>query len=120
MDHDARRKILAGGRLRKLRSELGLSQSAMANELGISVSYLNLLERNQRPVTAQLLIRLSETYSIDPRSFAQEEELRSAVELDEIFSDPLFQAAPVARSDIRALSENAPGLVDAIKRLHRA
>ncbi len=120
MDQDARRKILAGGRLRKLRSELGLSQSAMANELGISVSYLNLLERNQRPVTAQLLIRLAETYSIDPRSFAQEEELRSAVELDEIFSDPLFQAAPVARSDIRALSENAPGLVDAIKRLHRA
>ena len=27
----------------------------MAAELGISASYLNLVERNQRPVTAQLL-----------------------------------------------------------------
>lgn len=52
---DERRKVLAGAQLRKLRADLGPSQSAMAAELGISVSHLNLVERNQRPVTAQLL-----------------------------------------------------------------
>ncbi len=62
MSIDRHRKILAGARLRKLRNELGLSQVAMAQDLDISASYLNLIERNLRPITAQLLIKLSESY----------------------------------------------------------
>ncbi len=38
----------------------------MAEELGLSPSYLNLMERNQRPITAQVLIRLSHAYALDP------------------------------------------------------
>ena len=92
----------------------------MAGELGISVSYLNLIERNERPLTAQLLIKLSESYDVDPRSFAQEEEQRSNAELEEIFADPVFQQAPVPRSEIKSISEDAPGMTLAIKRLYRA
>jgi len=39
--------------------ELGLTQTRMAEDLGVSPSYLNHLERNQRPVTAQVLLRLA-------------------------------------------------------------
>ena len=46
------RKLFLGARLKRLRRERGLNQSQMADELGISASYLNHLERNQRPVTA--------------------------------------------------------------------
>jgi XRE family transcriptional regulator, fatty acid utilization regulator len=120
MDQTLRRKIFAGRRVRKLRNELGLSQSGMAGELGISISYLNLIERNERPLTAQLLIKLSETYSIDPRSFAQEEELRAAVEMEEIFSDPIFQQSPVPRVEIAVLADDAPGVSEAVKRLYRS
>lgn len=120
MDQNSRRKIFAGGRVRKLRNELGLSQSAMAGELDISLSYLNLIERNQRPLTAQLLIKLSESYAIDARSFAQEEELRAAGELEEIFADPIFQPATISRSEIGLLAEDAPEVSEAIKRLYRS
>jgi XRE family transcriptional regulator, fatty acid utilization regulator len=120
MDQSSRRKIFAGRRVRKLRNELGLSQNGMAGELGISVSYLNLIERNQRPLTAQLLIKLSEAYSIDARSFAQEEEIRAAVEMEEIFSDPVFQQSPIPRSEIGLLAEDAPEVSEAIKRLYRS
>ena len=41
----------------------------MAEELGLSPSYLNLMERNQRPITAQVLIRLAHAYQLDPREF---------------------------------------------------
>ena len=58
-------KIFAGPRLRRLRNGLGLTQTAMAAELGISPSYLNLLERNQRPLTVQILLRLAEIYDVD-------------------------------------------------------
>jgi predicted transcriptional regulator/plasmid maintenance system antidote protein VapI len=114
------RKILAGARLRRLRRELALSQTAMALELGISVSYLNLMERNQRPVTAQVLIRLAEVYDVDPRSFAREEEIRAASELEEVFADPLFRSMPVPKVELREAADIAPSLVSAIQRLYRA
>ncbi len=120
MAQDNTRKILAGARLRKLRAELDISQSAMANEIGVSVSYLNLIERNLRPVTAQLLIKLSETYGVDPSSFAQTEELRSTSELEEIFADPLFSAIRVPKPEIRSVIEQSPTVVEAIKRLFSA
>lgn len=120
MSEDQGRKILAGARLRRLRRELNLSQTAMALELGISVSYLNLMERNQRPVTAQVLIRLAEVYDVDPRSFAREEEQRLAGELEEIFADPLFKASPVPRTELREAADIAPSLTAAVQRLYRA
>ena len=54
----AERKLFAGARLKRLRRDLKLTQARMAEELGVSPSYLNLMERNQRPITAQVLIRL--------------------------------------------------------------
>ena len=50
------RKLFLGARLKRLRRERGLNQSQMADVLGISASYLNHLERNQRPVTAGILL----------------------------------------------------------------
>ncbi|MEC9464019.1 MAG: helix-turn-helix transcriptional regulator, partial [Pseudomonadota bacterium] len=47
----AERKIFAGPRVRRIRNGLGLTQTAMAEALEISPSYLNLIERNQRPLT---------------------------------------------------------------------
>lgn len=120
MSDETGRKILAGARLRRLRRELNLSQTAMALELGISVSYLNLMERNQRPVTAQVLIRLAEVYDVDPRSFAREEEQRLAGELEEIFADPLFKSVPVPKQELREAADIAPSLTAAVQRLYRA
>ena len=42
-------KILVGHKLRRFRQSSGLSQTAMAEALDISPSYLNLLEHNQLP-----------------------------------------------------------------------
>ena len=61
-------KIFAGPRVRRIRNQAGLTQTAMAADLGISPSYLNLIERNQRPVSAALLVRLVETFDFDPRA----------------------------------------------------
>src|SRR5688572_18909417 len=63
-------KLFLGHRLRRLRRDHEMSQTDMALSLGISPSYLNHLERNQRPVTAPLLLRLAEHYEVDVRSFA--------------------------------------------------
>ena len=67
------RPLYLGPRLKRLRRELGLTQQAMAEDLAISPSYIALLERNQRPLTADLLLRLARTYRLDMADLAAEE-----------------------------------------------
>src|SRR5579863_719021 len=49
-------RIQIGRSVRRLRGERGLSQQALAARLGISASYLNLIEHDQRAVSGALLI----------------------------------------------------------------
>ena len=74
------RKLFLGARLKRLRRDLGLTQTRMAEDLGVSPSYLNLLERNQRPVTAQVLLRLAEAYDLDLKSLSSDLSLVDATD----------------------------------------
>jgi predicted transcriptional regulator/DNA-binding XRE family transcriptional regulator len=117
----AERKLYLGRQLRRLRRELGLNQSAMAGEIGVSPSYLNHLERNQRPVTAGVLLRLAEAYDVDLKSFAAEGGEGTGVgELAEIFADPLLGGFAVPRYELVELADNAPAAADALARLYAA
>ena len=73
---EAGRKVFAGAQIRRLRRELSLTQAAMAADLEISTSYLNLIERNQRPISAQLLLRLADVYDLDLKALAGSDEDR--------------------------------------------
>jgi predicted transcriptional regulator len=93
----------------------------MAAELGISASYLNHLERNQRPVTAPVLLRLAEAFDVDVKAFASDGgESAGAEQLSEIFSDPILADLGVARFELIELADNAPAAADAIVRLYTA
>ena len=93
----------------------------MAAELGVSPSYLNHLERNQRPVTAQVLLKLAEIYDIDLKSFAAEGgEGVGAPQLGEIFADPMFAGLAVPRYELVEVADNAPAVADAVSRLYAA
>jgi XRE family transcriptional regulator, fatty acid utilization regulator len=117
----AERKLYLGRQLRRLRRELGLNQSAMAAEIGVSPSYLNHLERNQRPMTAGVLLRLAEAYDVDLKSFAAEGGEGTGVDqLAEIFADPLLGGFAVPRYELVELADNAPAAADAVSRLYAA
>jgi predicted transcriptional regulator/transcriptional regulator with XRE-family HTH domain len=117
---EANQKIFAGPRLRRLRRDLGLAQVAMAQGLGISPSYLNLVERNQRPLSAQLLLKLAQTYDVDLRGLAGDETGRTVSDLTEIFSDPLLENIALGSQDIIELSSSNPAVAQAMIALYRA
>ncbi|MFB9268676.1 short-chain fatty acyl-CoA regulator family protein [Bradyrhizobium erythrophlei] len=114
------KKLFVGPRFRRIRQQLGLSQTQIAEGLGISPSYINLIERNQRPVTAQILLRLAETYDLDLRDLATADEDRFFAELNEIFSDPLFRQIELPKQELRDLAELCPGVTHALQRLYAA
>ena len=119
MDASADRKLFLGARLKRLRRDLALTQTAMAADLGVSPSYLNHIERNQRPVSAQLLLRLANTYDVDLRSLNQGGAADEA-RLTEILADPLFKGLSAPRHELVQLLEEAPGVADAMLRLYQA
>ena len=116
----AERKLFLGGRLKRLRRDLGLNQTRMAEDLGLSPSYLNLMERNQRPVTAQVLLRLAEAYDLDLRAFSTAGDSAGATELGEVLTDELFRDLLIPRHEVAEVSEDAPGVAEAITRLYQA
>ena len=114
------KKIFAGAKIRRLRNQRGLSQNALAKLLEVSPSYLNLMEHDQRPVTAPVLVRLSETLDVSARAFSNDDETRLMTELREVFADPLFQSAPVSPNEIQSIAGNNPSLARSVIDLYRA
>lgn len=113
-------KTFIGPQLRRLRLERGETQSQMARTLGISVSYVNLLEKNERSVSVQVLLRLMDSYGVDWRDIADETSGAALADLRTALQDPLFTGARPDLAQIRAALVHAPDLVQAFLRLHRA
>lgn len=114
------RKIFAGPRLKRLRRERQITQARMAEELDVSASYLNLMERNQRPITVQVLIRLADVYGIDPREFMEGEAEQAIAEIEPMLADPVLREIGVPRSELQDAAEHAPTLLAAMQKLYRA
>ncbi len=115
----AEQKIFAGPRIRRIRNAKGLTQTAMAEGLGISPSYLNLIERNQRPLTVQLILKLASVYKVEPEEL-QGEASGSIAALKEVFSDPLLAGELPGDQELVEIAEAAPNAAAAVIKLFRA
>ncbi len=115
----AEQKIFAGPRIRRIRTGLNLTQTAMAEELGISASYLNLIERNQRPLTVQLLLKLASTYKVDLDELQGMGDETLNAQLKEAFSDPLLAGEIPDRSELIEFTEVTPNVAAAMVKLYR-
>ncbi len=113
-------RALIGRTVRRLRSEQRLSQQALAARLGISASYLNLIEHDQRAVTASLLIKLGETLRVDLATLSGRGERQLEVSLREAFADPLLSADAVPEGEIAEVAAAAPNAARAVLALYRA
>ncbi len=112
----AEQKLFAGHRVRRLRRAAGFTQAGMADQLGISPSYFNLIERNQRPLTATLLLELATRFDFDPRSLAGDEPGGGAEGLRRRLADPLFADLSIDRNEIAEWLAAAPGGAEAFAR----
>jgi len=114
------RGVALGHKIRALRRRAGLTQVQLAGRLGISPSYLNLIEHDRRALSAPLLIKISQMFELDLRSFAWEGEDRLLTDLQEAFRDPLFDGHEVSANDVRELAAASPGAARAVLSLYQA
>jgi transcriptional regulator with XRE-family HTH domain len=112
-------KTFIGPRLRRLRLERGETQAQMAAALGVSASYVNLLENNQRSVSVQVLLKLMETYGVDWRDIADDEGSTMLADLRAAVQDPLLEGTRPDLAQLRAALVHAPTLAAAFLKLHQ-
>ena len=114
------RPLYLGPRLRRLRRELGLTQQAMADDLEISPSYVALLERNQRPLTADMLLRLARTYKLDMAEIAADDGEDYVKRIGEVLRDPIFADIDLPPLEVADVATSFPGISEALLRLYGA
>ncbi len=113
-------KLYIGRKIRDRREAAGLTQSQFAERLGISTSYLNQIENNQRPVSAAVLLELAEKFQIDLSDLAHADGDRMYSALAEALSDPLYDNQRPSRQELKLITQNAPSLARALIVSHQA
>lgn len=110
--------MYAGARLRVLREQRGLSQSALAKALGLSVSYINQLEHDQRPLTVPVLLRLNTRFDLDMGFFAADTDARLIADLQNVFAeDP--EGAVISTAEMEDLVARVPAAARLLVSLNR-
>lgn len=113
-----KKKLLIGPRIRRLRTMLDLTQAELARRLDVSPTYVNLMERNQRPVSATVLLKLAQTFDIDLTDLAKDSDAALVGELENALRDPVFGDVHVGKNTLEDLVSMSPEVIKAVLRLH--
>jgi predicted transcriptional regulator/transcriptional regulator with XRE-family HTH domain len=97
-----------------------MTQAELARQLGISASYLNLIEHNRRALGVDLLVKLAAILPIDIKTLTPERGDRTIEELHEVFGDPMLENIEVIAQDVRELATAYPAAAEAVVRLYEA
>ena len=108
------KNIKIGAKIRKMRRDLGKTQSQMAELLSVSPSYLNLIEHNRRKVTVGLLLQFSEIFGVEISELAEDDEGQLFADLMEVLSSDLFEDLDITNNDVRDLVSGHPSLAKAL------
>lgn len=111
-------RIFAGPVVRQLRRRAGLTQAAMAAALDISPSYLNLIERGQRPLSAAVIVRLAERFGLDPASLSAPTGAGSVAAMRRRLADPRFAGLDIDGAEVEDWLAAFPAIAQAFARLY--
>ncbi|WP_427454674.1 short-chain fatty acyl-CoA regulator family protein [Litorimonas sp. WD9-15] len=108
-------KLLIGPKLRRFRNSLGLTQARMAEDLGISASYLNLIERNQRAMSAKVLLKMAGVYDFDISAFSDAGDAQLVASTYEALRAPRFRDMPVSKNEVEDVVGISPNIARAFQ-----
>ncbi len=111
------RKSLSGTRIREQRRKAKLTQKALAEQSGISASYLNLIEHNRRAVAGKVLLAIARVLDVPASSLSDGVDSAKISDLHEAAAHhPVIGAEVVG---IEELAGRFPGWAGMIAALYR-
>ena len=111
-------RVPEGFRIRKIRKQQKLTQTELAKKADISVSYLNLIEHNKRPIGGSLLNKIAQILAADPDELSGYDDARLIQDLIDLSGSPLLRNFTVEEHGAQNIIGREPGWGRAILHLH--
>ncbi|MEM9576595.1 MAG: short-chain fatty acyl-CoA regulator family protein [Pseudomonadota bacterium] len=111
------REGLTGSRIRERRSVAGMRQADLARTLGISPSYLNLIEHNRRRIGGKLLLDIARVLGVEPSVLTEGAEAALIATLREAAQSANLPGDEAERAD--ELAGRFPGWAEVLASGHR-
>jgi predicted transcriptional regulator/DNA-binding XRE family transcriptional regulator len=109
-----------GLRISARRRALNISQASLARTVGVSPSYLNLIEADKRQVGGLLLQKIANELGIALEELTGASEHRLIHELIEAFADPLLAGSGMGPEQARTMVATSPEIATMVTQIFRA
>ncbi|SFL39226.1 helix-turn-helix transcriptional regulator [Shimia haliotis] len=111
------RDTLTGSRIRERRAMAGMRQAELAKAVGISASYLNLIEHNRRRIGGKLLVDIAAELGVEASLLSEGAEAAVLASLGEAAADGAQAGAEIDRAD--EFAGRFPGWAALVAQQHR-
>ena len=111
------REALTGTRIRERRIIAGAKQSDLARQIGISASYLNLIEHNRRRIGGKLLLDIASALGVEVTALTEGAEAALVATLREVGAGTKMAEAELERAE--DFAGRFPAWADALAQAHR-
>ncbi|MEM8630904.1 MAG: helix-turn-helix domain-containing protein [Pseudomonadota bacterium] len=108
---------LTGSRIREQRLRLGVKQAELAASVGVSASYLNLIEHNRRRIAGKLVLDIARSLQVEPQLLIEGAEAALLDTLREAAGRMQDAQAEVAR--VEDFAGRLPGWAGLVAAQHR-
>ena len=106
-----------GPKIKAFRRQLGLQANKLSEQLGISPSYLNLIESGKRKIDGDLLLKVCEELKIELTDLTNKSDLNLANNLSELLGDELFEDLDILGPEVQDLVNTNPKIARALIKL---
>ena len=106
-----------GPKIKSFRRQLGLQANKLAEQLGISPSYLNLIESGKRKIDGDLLLKVCEELKIELSDLTNKSDLNLVNDISELLDDQLFEDLDILSPEIKDLVSTNPKIAKALIKL---
>ena len=106
-----------GPKIKSFRRQLGLQANKLAEQLGISASYLNLIESGKRKIDGDLLLKVCEELKIELSDLTNKSDLNLVNDISELLDDQLFEDLDILGPEVKDLVNTNPKIARALIKL---
>ncbi len=106
-----------GPKIKSFRRQLGIQANKLAEQLGISASYLNLIESGKRKIDGDLLLKVCEELKIELSDLTNKSDLNLVNDISELLDDQLFEDLDIVGPEVKDLVNTNPKIAKALIKL---
>jgi len=106
-----------GPKIKAFRRQLGMQANKLAEELNISPSYLNLIEKGKRKIDGDLLLKVCEKLRIELSDLTSKTDINLENNISELLGDELFEDLDILGPEVKDLVNTNPKIAKALIKL---